>query len=103
MKNNEIMTKNQQRLDLLAEIEQTPDKYIPELLKIVQLIRGKNIIGEPTSVTAWDNAMNQINHRKNQPDPEQIARLCKFFYELDDETEQKETLQIIQSLEAVSI
>ena len=103
MKNHEIITNNKQRLDLLAEIEQTPDEYIPELLKIVQLIRQKNLISEPTSVTAWDNAMNQINHSKNKPEPEAIARFCKFCYELDDETEQKETLQIIQSLEEVSI
>ena len=103
MNNSEIMTKNQQRLDLLAEIEKTPEEYIPELLKIVQLIQQKKPIGESTSVNAWENAINQINHSKNQPDPEEIARLCKSWYELDDETEQKETLQIIQSLEEVSI
>jgi hypothetical protein len=77
--NNSQITATKQRLDLLTEIEQTPEEYISDLLQIVRLFR-QSILIKKTSVNAWDNAINQINNN-----------------------EQKETLKIIESLEGVSI
>jgi hypothetical protein len=50
-----------ERLDLLSEIEQTPEEYIPELLKIVRLLR-QNMIAKQTSIGTWDHAINQLNN-----------------------------------------
>ncbi|OIP70946.1 MAG: hypothetical protein AUK43_07790 [Oscillatoriales cyanobacterium CG2_30_40_61] len=101
--NNSLITATKQRLDLLSEIEQTPDEYIPELLKFVRFFR-QSMITRQTSITAWDNAINQINNREqNQQKQERIKQLFQFWSELDDETEQKETLKIIESLEDISI
>ncbi|VXD22397.1 hypothetical protein [Planktothrix paucivesiculata] len=101
--NNSQITATKQRLDLLSEIEQTPEEYIPELLKFVRFFR-QSIMTRQTSITAWDNAINQINHREqNQEKPERIKQLFQFWSELDDTNEQKETLKIIESLEDISI
>lgn len=98
--NNSQITATKERLDLLSEIEQTPEEYIPELLRIVRLLR-QSMITKQTSLTAWDNAINQINNSNlNQ---EKINQLFQSWSELDDENEQKETLKIIESLECVSI
>lgn len=101
--NNSQITATKQRLDLLLEIEQTPEEYIPELLKFVRLFR-QSMMTKQTSITAWDNAINQINNpEQNQQQEERINQLFQSWSELDDETEQKETLKIIESLEDISI
>lgn len=100
MMNNYKITATNQRLDLLTEIEQTPEEYIPELLNFVRLFR-QSVLTKQTSINAWDNAINQINtSERNQ---EKIKQLFDSWAELDDENEQKETLKIIESLEDVSI
>ncbi|HEY9867194.1 MAG TPA: hypothetical protein V6D21_23665 [Candidatus Obscuribacterales bacterium] len=101
--NNSQIIATKQRLDLLSEIEQTPEEYIPELLKFVRLFR-QSMMTKQTSIKAWDNAINQINNsEQNQQQQERINQLFQFWSELDDETEQKETLKIIESLEDISI
>jgi len=100
MMNNYKITATKQRLDLLMEIEQTPEEYIPELLNLVRLFR-QNMMTKQTSINAWDNAINQINN--SDQNPENIKNLFEYWAELDDENEQKETLKIIESLEGVSI
>lgn len=98
--NNYKITETKPRLDLLTEIEQNPEEYIPELLNFVRLFR-QIIMTKQTSVNAWDQAINQINNSdRNQ---EKIKQLFESWAELDDENEQKETLTIIESLEDVSI
>jgi len=100
MMNNYKITATKQRLDLLTEIEQTPEEYIPELLNFVRLFR-QSVLTKQTSINAWDNAINQINN--GEKNPEKIKQLFESWAELDDENEQKETLKIIESLEGVSI
>lgn len=100
MMNNYKITATKQRLDLLTEIEQTPEEYIPELLNFVRLFR-QSMLTKQTSINAWDNAINQINN--GEKNPEKIKQLFESWAELDDENEQKETLKIIESLEGVSI
>jgi hypothetical protein len=98
--NNYKITATKQRLDLLTEIEQTPEEYIPELLNFVRLFR-QSMLTKQTSINDWDNAINQINN--GEKNPEKIKQLFESWAELDDENEQKETLKIIESLEGVSI
>ncbi|CAD5929722.1 hypothetical protein L2E69_19990 [Planktothrix agardhii 1806] len=100
MMNNYKITATKQRLDLLTEIEQTPEEYIPELLNFVRLFR-QSMLTKQTSINAWDKAINQINN--SEQNPEKIKQLFESWAELDDENEQKETLKIIESLEGVSI
>ncbi|WP_278616471.1 hypothetical protein [Planktothrix agardhii] len=100
MMNNYKITATKQRLDLLTEIEQTPEEYIPELLNFVRLFR-QSMLTKQTSINDWDNAINQINN--SDQNQEKIKQLFESWAELDDENEQKETLKIIESLEGVSI
>lgn len=53
------MTPTNQRLDLILEIEQIPEQYIPELLQVVRLFRERQI-ARSTSVNAWNDAIAQI-------------------------------------------
>ena len=102
MNNTQIISTNK-RIDLLTEIEQTPDEYISDLLQIVRLFR-QSITMKQTSINAWDEAINQINNSQyNQEKQEKIKQLFQSWSESDDENEQKETLKIIESLEGVSI
>jgi hypothetical protein len=101
--NNSQITATKQRLDLLTEIEQTPEEHISDLLKIVRLFR-QSIMIKQTSINAWDQAINQINNSElNQQKQEKFKQLFQSWSELDDENDQKETLKIIESLEGVSI
>jgi hypothetical protein len=93
------------RNDLLLEIEQTPEKYIPELLQIVRLFR-QSIVMKQTSLNDWENALNEINHSdtiKQQHRKTNIKKLFESWNELDDQQEQQETLEIIESMKGVSI
>ncbi|CAD5951632.1 hypothetical protein [Planktothrix agardhii] len=100
MMDNYKITATKQRLDLLTEIEETPEEYIPELLNFVRLFR-QSMLTKQTSINDWDNAINQINN--SDQNQEKIKQLFESWAELDDENEQKETLKIIESLEGVSI
>ena len=93
------------RNDLLLEIEHTPEEYIPELLQIVRLFR-QSVTMKQTSLKNWENAINEINesdaikkeHRKTN-----IKRLFESWKELDDQQEQQETLEVIESMNGISI
>jgi hypothetical protein len=93
------------RNDLLLEIENTPEEYIPELLKIVRLFR-QSVTMKQTSLKNWENAIDEINksdvikkeHRKTN-----IKRLLESWDESDDQQEQQETLAIIESMNGISI
>lgn len=98
--NNYQITATKQRIDLLTEIEQTPEEYIPELLSFVRLFRQSRL-EKQTSINDWNNAIDKINNSKQ--DQEKIKQLFESWAELDDENEQKETLKIIDSLEDISI
>lgn len=104
MSNNQMMQPNK-CLDLLSEIEQMPEEYIPDLLQLVRLFR-QTVISKQTSVNAWNTAIEQIN----KPDPiikaqrsQQINQLFESWNQLDEEEEQQETLKIIELAEGVSI
>ncbi|WP_255427110.1 hypothetical protein [Sphaerospermopsis sp. LEGE 00249] len=59
-----------------------------------------------TSLKNWENAINEINksdaikkeHRKTN-----IKRLFESWNESDDQQEQQETLEIIESMNSISI
>lgn len=93
------------RNDLLLEIEHTPEEYIPELLQIVRLFR-QSVTMKQTSLKNWENSINEINesdatkkeHRKTN-----IKRLFESWNESDDQQEQQETLEIIESMNGISI
>jgi len=97
--NTSEITPTKERLDLLSEIEQTPEEYIPELLKIVRLLR-QSMSAKQTSIATWDRAINQLNNQ-NQIKPEKLNQLFQSWSELDDENEQKETLKIIESSDRI--
>ncbi|MBE9256554.1 MULTISPECIES: hypothetical protein [Aphanizomenonaceae] len=93
------------RNDLLVEIEHTPEEYIPELLQIVRLFR-QSVTMKQTSLKNWENSIKEIDesdaikkeHRKTN-----IKRLFESWNESDDQQEQQETLEIIESMNGISI
>jgi len=93
------------RNDLLLEIEHTPEEYIPELLQIVRLFR-QSVTMKQTSLKNWENAINEIDesdaikkeHRKTN-----IKRLFESWNESDDQQEQQENLEVIESMNGISI
>ena len=93
------------RNDLLVEIEHTPEEYIPELLQIVRLFR-QSVTMKQTSLKNWENSIKEIDesdaikkeHRKTN-----IKRLFESWNESDDQQEQQENLEIIESMNGISI
>jgi hypothetical protein len=103
MNTSQIPSKNQ-RFDLLTEIEQTPDEHIPELLKIVRGFRQHAIIEQTSTSASWHKAIERINSTEGQEQTQaKIGKLFQDWVELDEEEEQKQTLEIIESIEGVSI
>lgn len=101
--NNSQVTATKERLDLLSEIEQTPEEYIPKLLKIVRLLR-QTAIAKQKSLTAWDNAIKQLDDSERELEKqEKIKQLFQSWLELDERSEQKETLKVIELIEGVSM
>ncbi|MHC5725675.1 MAG: hypothetical protein ACYTXY_16365 [Nostoc sp.] len=93
------------RADLLLEIEQTPEEYLPELLQFVRLFR-QTVTMKQTSLNQWENAINEINHSdtvKQQERKTNIKELFESWNELDEQEEQQKTLEIIESLKGISI
>lgn len=91
--------------DLLLEIEHTPEEYIPELLQIVRLFR-QSVTMKQTSLKNWENAINEINESdaiKKEDRKTNIKRLFESWKELDDQQEQQETLEVIESMNGISI
>ena len=82
MMDNYKITATKQRLDLLTEIEQTPEEYIPELLNFVRLFR-QSMLTKQISINVWNNAINQINN--SEQNPEKIKHLFDSWADLDDE------------------
>ena len=102
MNTPQIPTKDQ-RFDLLTEIEQTPDEYIPELLKIVRGFCQHPIVKQ-TSMSAWNKAIARINNTEGQKQTKaKVEKLFQDWMKLDEEDEQKQTLKIIEYTEGVSI
>ncbi len=108
MNNNQSLTPESSttpRSDLLLEIEQTPEEYLPELLQIVRLFR-QSVTMKQTSLNNWENAMNEINHSdvvKQQERKTKIKNLFDSWNKLDEQQEQKQTLEIIESMKGISI
>ncbi|MBD2603426.1 hypothetical protein H6G81_02485 [Scytonema hofmannii FACHB-248] len=93
------------RADLLLEIEQTPEEYIPELLQFVRLFRQTMTMIQ-TSLNQWQNAINEINHSdtvKQQQRKTNIKKLFDSWNELDEQQEEQQTLKIIESMKGISI
>ncbi|GCL37922.1 MULTISPECIES: hypothetical protein [Sphaerospermopsis] len=93
------------RNDLLLEIEHTPEEYIPELLQIVRLFR-QSVTMKQTSLKNWENAINEINESdaiKKEDRKNNIKRLFESWNESDDQQEQQENLEIIESMNSISI
>ncbi|MBD2292336.1 hypothetical protein H6G06_02280 [Anabaena sphaerica FACHB-251] len=93
------------RNDLFLEIDQTPEEYIPELLQIVRLFR-QSVTIKQTSLKNWENAINEINESdviKKEHRKANIKRLFESWNESDDQQEQQETLEVIESMNGISI
>lgn len=86
---------------LLTEIAQTPDERIPELLKITRLLR-QAVVVDIDLTNALDRAMEKIDRAEmGNTNQENIQKLFQEWAELDEEKEQKQTLEIIESIEGV--
>ncbi len=108
MNNNQSITPKSlstPRTDLLLEIEQTPEEYLPELLQIVRLFR-QSVTMKQTSLNNWENAMNEINHSdvlKKEERKKSIKKLFDSWNELEEQQEQQQSLEIIESMKGISI
>ncbi|MGV0104477.1 DH domain-containing protein [Nostoc sp. DSM 114160] len=108
MNNNQPLTAQSSptlRAELLLEIQQTPEEYLPELLQIVRLFR-QSMTMKQTSLNNWENALNEINHSdpiKRQERKTNIKKIFESWNELDEQEEQQKTLEIIESMKGISI
>ncbi|MEA5622662.1 hypothetical protein [Nostoc sp. UHCC 0251] len=108
MNNNQPLTAQSSttpRAELLLEIQQTPEEYVPELLKIVRLFR-QSVTMKQTSLNSWENALNEINQSdavKQQERKINIKKIFDSWNELDEQEEQQQTLEIIESMKGISI
>ncbi|MBN3870544.1 hypothetical protein [Nostoc sp. JL33] len=108
MNNNQPLTAQSSttpRAELLLEIQQTPEQYLPELLQIVRLFR-QSVTMKQTSLNNWENALNEINHSdavKQQERKTNIKKIFESWNELDEEEEQQNILEIIESMKGISI
>lgn len=107
MNNHQSMTEISTTLrdDVLLEIDQTPEEYIPELLQMIRLFR-QSVTMKQTSVKNWKNAINEINDSdaiKKEDRKNNIKKLFESWNESDDQQEQQETLEIIESMNGISI
>lgn len=98
-----IMTVNQ-HLELLSEIEKMPSESISELLQIVRFFRQNQEI-KNTSLNAWNDSINKLDDQSENSEEKKgkIQKLFNSWIELDDDKEQKEILEIIESLDGISI
>ncbi|QIR36971.1 hypothetical protein HCG51_09635 [Tolypothrix sp. PCC 7910] len=93
------------RNDLLLEIEQTPEQYIPELLQFVRLFR-QSVVMKQTALNDWEKAMNELNHSNDTKKQDRVANIKSLFdswKSLDEHQEQQDTLKIIESMKGISI
>lgn len=108
MNNNQPITAQSSttpRTELLLEIQQTPEEYVPELLQIVRLFR-QSVTMKQTSLNNWENALNEINQSDTVKQQERKTNIKKIFdswNELDEQEEQQQTLEIIESMKGISI
>lgn len=96
---------NKAHADLLLEIEQTPEEYLPELVQIVRLFR-QTVTMKHAALNDWEQAINEINDSdviKQQQRKENIKQLFDSWNDLDEQQEQQETLEIIESMKGISI
>ena len=94
MMDNSLTTFTNKRLDLLTEIEQTPEEYIPELLQLVRFFR-QSIVMKEASSNSWNDAINQIDNSNIttvKDKQTRIQQLLESWSQMDDQEEQKETL-----------
>jgi hypothetical protein len=74
------------RLELLSELEQTPEQYIPELLNLVRLFRQNQIniaIGSSSSKTILNNILEEMEDAEDIADAK-IALQEEGFIALTD-------------------
>ncbi|MDZ7969210.1 MAG: hypothetical protein V7K53_25055 [Nostoc sp.] len=108
MNNNQPLTAQSSttpRAELLLEIQQTPEEYVPELLQIVRLFR-QSVRMKQTSLNNWEDALNEINQSdavKQQERKTNIKKIFESWNELDEQEEQQQTLEIIESMKGISI
>lgn len=84
--------------ELLKEIQQTPEEYLPNLLQMIRLFR-QSVTMKAAQSDTWQKAIDEINN----PDPETkvnrqkaLSELLKKWEEEGDEQEQTETAEILR-------
>jgi L-lysine 2,3-aminomutase len=108
MNNNQSITPKSlstSRTDLLLEIEQIPEEYLPELLQIVRLFR-QSVTMKQTSLNNWENTMDEINHSdvfKKEERKKSIKKLFDSWNQLEEQQEQQQSLEIIESMKGIFI
>ncbi|WP_242063144.1 hypothetical protein [Nostoc sp. FACHB-892] len=81
MNNNQPVTAQSSttpRAELLLEIQQTPEEYVPELLQIVRLFR-QSVTMKKTSLNNWENALNEINQSDAVKQQERKTNIKKYL------------------------
>lgn len=107
MNNNQPISTSSTNLrnDLLLEIEQTPEQYIPELLQIVRLFR-QSVVMKQAALNDWEKAINELNHSNDNKKQDRVANIKSLFdswKSLDEQQEQQDTLKIIESMKDIYI
>ncbi|MBD2528665.1 hypothetical protein H6G97_03445 [Nostoc flagelliforme FACHB-838] len=108
MSNNQPITAQSSttpRAELLLEIQQTPEEYVPELLQIVRLFR-QSVTMKQTLLNNWEDAIHEINQSdavKQQERKTNIKKIFESWNELDEQEEQQQILEIIESMKGISI
>lgn len=83
--------------DILQEIQQTPQEYLPNLLQMIRLFR-KSVTMKSAQSDAWQKAIDEINNpdsEKKATRQKALSELLKKWEEQGDEQEQTETSAIL--------
>ncbi|MGL5035040.1 MAG: hypothetical protein ACRC6M_14690 [Microcystaceae cyanobacterium] len=89
----------QQIQKLLEDLRQVKAEQTDDLTYSLKVV--KNILFQ--SENNWENAVEQLKTETPENQAKKIKQLFEYWERLDDQQEQKATLEIIQSLEKVAI
>ncbi|MFB2833147.1 hypothetical protein [Floridanema evergladense] len=84
--------------ELLQEIQQTPEEYLPNLLQMIRLFR-ESVTMKSAQSNAWQKVMDEINNpdsEKKATRQKALSELLKKWEEEGDEQEQTETAEILR-------
>lgn len=83
--------------DILQEIQQMPEEYLPNLLQMIRLFR-ESVTMKAAQSDAWKKAMDEINNTESEKKATRqkaLSELLKKWEEEGDEQEQTDTAEIL--------